>query len=232
MRILDWTLDAFRENDLDDFVFIGGYLIDVVRRTFPQMLLVENSDWANNNILFSLLCAREHLMDGFYATYTDTLFLGDAVKKLAESPHDITLVMDTMWRERYRYRSQHPEGDAEKMIADGDRVTRVSRNIASEEASGEYTGVVKMTPKGATQFLDYFDGLRADLEDEDVFADARPFRMAYVIHQLDRMIDAGIEVHCVRVPGDYHEIDTIQDYHLARKDWARFAKGSASGNGP
>ena len=47
--------------------------------------------------------------------------------------------------------------------------------------------------------------------------------MAYVIHLLDRMIRDGIQVHCVAVPGDYHEVDTIQDYHLATADWMRFA---------
>ena len=30
-RIIDWNLDAFRQNGLDRFVFIGGYLLDVVR---------------------------------------------------------------------------------------------------------------------------------------------------------------------------------------------------------
>ena len=47
--------------------------------------------------------------------------------------------------------------------------------------------------------------------------------MAYVILLLDRMISNGIPVHCVAVPGDYHEVDTIQDYHLASADWMRFA---------
>ena len=134
-RILEWTMDAFRENSLDQFVFIGGYLKNVVEQSYPSLTMVENSDWPNNNILFSLLSAREHLVDGFYSTYTDTLFRGTAVRKLKESPHDIVLVMDTRWRERYRYRSQHPEKDGEKMIASGDAVTRVSRDIAPEDAS-------------------------------------------------------------------------------------------------
>ena len=34
---------------------------------------------------------------------------------------------------------------------------------------------------------------------------------------------AHVPVHCVAVPGDYHEVDTIQDYHLATSDWMRFS---------
>ncbi len=221
--ILDWTLDAFRQNSLNDFVFVGGYLIDVVRETYPEFTFVENPDWPTTNILASLVCARDHMTDGFYATYTDTLYLGDAVKVLQDSPHDITLVMDTRWRERYVFRSMHPEHDGEKMITDGDRVVEVSRTIDPNEASGEYTGVIKMTAKGAGQFMEFYDDLRGTMADEDIIADGRTFRMAYVIHQLNRMIEAGIPIHSVAVPGDYHEIDTIQDYHLATADWMRFS---------
>ena len=45
--------------------------------------------------------------------------------------------------------------------------------------------------------------------------------MAYLIHQLDYMIQKGIDVHCVAVPGGYHEIDTIEDYHLASREWGK-----------
>ena len=222
-RILDWTLGAFRQNGLDEFVFVGGYLIDVVRDAYPDFAFVENRAWQTTNILASLVCAREHMANGFYATYTDTLYLDDAVKRLQDSPHDISLVMDTRWRERYVFRSMHPESDAEKMTVEGDRVVQVSRTIEPDEASGEYTGVIKMTAAGASQFLQFYDDLHAKLGDEQIIADGRPFRMAYVIHLLDRMIRAGMPVHCVAVPGDYHEVDTIQDFHLATADWMRFA---------
>jgi len=223
-RILDWTLDAFRQNGLDRFVFIAGYLQEVVRGEYPEFTFVENTDWPNNNILFSLLYAREHMTDGFYSTYTDTLFTADAVGLLKDSPHDITLVMDTEWRDRYRFRSEHPESDGEKMVAEGDRVVRVSREIFPKEASGEFTGVLKMTAAGAAKFLDFYDDLYGSLGTEGVLAEGRPFRMAYFIHQLDRMIQEGVDVHCVPVPGDYHEIDTLQDYELAKGDWTRFAQ--------
>ena len=207
-RILDWTMVAFRENGLDRFVFIGGYLKNVVEQSYPRLQIVENSDWPNNNILFSLLSAREHLTDGFYSTYTDTLFRGEAVSALKESPHDIVLVMDTEWRERYKYRKQHPEAGRRE-----DDCQRRHRNAGIERNSirrgqRRVHGVMKMSTAGAAKFLDFFDGLSSSLDSDGPFEDGKPFRMAYVIHQLDRMIQAGIDIHCVAVPGDYHEVDT------------------------
>ena len=222
-RILDWTIDAFKRNGLDRFVFVAGYLKEVVQEAYPGFRYVENPQWPNTNILYSLMCARDHIAGGFYSTYTDTLFLEGAVKLLKDSPHDITLVMDTDWRDRYRFRSEHPESDAEKMIAEGTKVTRLSRSLEPKDTSGEFTGVLKMTSQGASRLIEFYDEFSASIGMDGEFIDGRPFRMAYVIHLLDSMIQAGVEVHCVAVPGDYHEIDTPQDYRLARSDWQRFA---------
>ena len=124
-RILDWTLDAFKRNGLDRFVFVAGYLKEVVETSYPDFHFVENADWPTTNILHSPVTARDHMAGGFYSTYTDTLYRDDAVASLKESPYDITLVMDTLWRERYRFRSQHPKSDGEKIaltVQDGDKV--------------------------------------------------------------------------------------------------------------
>ena len=219
-RILDWTIEAFQRNGLDRFVFVGGYRIGVVRREYDRFEFVENVNWANSNILDSLLCARGYLGEGFFSTYTDTLFRPKAVELLKDSPYDITLVMDTLWRDRYRFRSEHPEADAEKMIAYDGSVARISRQIPSDEATGEFTGLLKMSARGSSIFMTAYDSLYSSLGPEGLFAENKPFRMAYLIHQLDYMIHNGVDVHCVAVPGEYHEIDTIQDYHLAKSEWA------------
>ena len=68
---------------------------------------------------------------------------------------------DTDWRRRYIGRSQHPETDAEKLRAQGDRVLELSRRIPSEAATGEFIGVMKLSPRGASLFLSAFDAARS-----------------------------------------------------------------------
>ena len=60
--ILDWTLEAFRSNGIDDICFIGGYRIDKVEDKYPELQFRHNDNWPNNNILASLFYA-EDLMD-------------------------------------------------------------------------------------------------------------------------------------------------------------------------
>ena len=66
-RILDWTVEALAEGGVTDLCFIGGYHIESVQRDYPHFTFRRNDDWAQNNILVSLMCA-EDLMDRPFVT--------------------------------------------------------------------------------------------------------------------------------------------------------------------
>ena len=215
--MLEHILDALSEGGFarKDVVFVCGYKADVLRARYPEFTYVENRDWENNNILASLLCAREYLKDGFVSTYTDIVYRGQAVKDVVASPHDKVLVCDTDWRRRYVRRTKHPESDAEKMRAEGSRVIEVCRDIESENATGEFIGVTKFTSAGAKELVEAYDVARMS---EKTLGD-RPFEKAYLIHLFQWMIDRGSEFHRVDTPGGYMELDTLEDLELAQDWW-------------
>ncbi|MEO7033631.1 MAG: NTP transferase domain-containing protein [Polyangiaceae bacterium] len=68
--MLDWILDALASAGFarKDVVFVCGYAEDVVRERYPEFTFVRNANWANNNILLSLMCAREHFGEGFVSS--------------------------------------------------------------------------------------------------------------------------------------------------------------------
>jgi L-glutamine-phosphate cytidylyltransferase len=211
--MLEWILEALTESGFTrkDVVFVCGYRSDVLKARYPEFTYVDNHAWETNNILESLLCAREHLGSGFVSSYTDIVYQGRAVRDAASSPHDKVLVCDTDWRRRYVGRMRHPETDAEKMRADGDLVVEVSRTIASEAAAGEFIGVAKLSAAGAAELVDAYDRAKAT---ETTLGD-RPFEKAYLIHMFQWMIDRGSAFHRVDTPGGYMEIDTLEDLELA-----------------
>src|SRR5262249_38768504 len=143
-----------------DIVFVGGYLIDKIRADYPRFTYCNNVDWPNNNILASLFCAEEHMADGFVCSYSDTLYRGDVVRRALEPSADIALCIDTEWRSRSVGRTQHPETDAEKVIAQGDKIVKVHRDIPSDEATGEYIGVARFSPRGAAQLREHYHRAR------------------------------------------------------------------------
>jgi len=218
--MLDHVLDALAAGGFSrrDVVYVCGYKADVIRAAYPDLTYVENQDWERNNILLSLLHAREHMADGFVSTYADIVYRPAAVEDLARSPHDITVVTDTDWRRRYKGRSQHPETDAEKMQAQGARVQRISRKIPSEEATGEFIGVMRLSPAGARRFMAGFDAAATEFAGK-VFREGRTFEKAYLIDLLQHLLDSGEPIHCVPTHGGYMEIDTLEDASLAEQWW-------------
>ena len=219
--MLEHVLDALAAGGFQrkDVVFICGYRAEVLRAAYPDLQYVENRSWEHNNILASLLCAREHLAGGFVSTYADIVYRPEVVAELVRSPHDIALGCDTDWRRRYTNRSQHPETDAEKMRAEGDRVVELSRRIASEAACGEFIGVMKMSPAGAARFTGAFDAAAARFAGGP-FREGRTFEKAYLIDLLQQMLEGGEQMHRVDTHGGYMEIDTLEDEQQAAKWWA------------
>src|SRR3954463_12458189 len=150
-RILDWTLAALRASGVDRIAFIGGYQIDKGRAAYPELTFRHNADWANNNILASLFHA-EDLMEGpFLCSYSDILFTSEVAQRALANTDDMALVVDTDWKKRYTERTEHPPDDAEKVLVEGGIVTRVSRDIDTERAHGEYIGVAKFSAPGAAR---------------------------------------------------------------------------------
>lgn len=218
--MLEWILEAFASAGLSrkDVVFVCGYRADVIKARYPEFTYVTNHDWQNNNILLSLLMARDYLKDGFVSTYGDIVYEGAVVQKLVKSSANIALGCDTAWRRRYVGRTQHPETDAEKLRADGSRVVELSRTIPSEQAEGEFIGVMKLTAAGASEFLADFD--RAERRyGGGQFREGRSFQKAYLIDLLAEMLEQGASMQREDTHGGYMEIDTVQDLSMSEKWW-------------
>jgi choline kinase len=218
--MLDQILEAlaFAGFAQKDIVFIAGYHGDVVKRSHPRLTYVENAEWESNNILLSLLKARRLLGDGFVSTYADIVYEPAIARAVRESADDICLGCDTLWRRRYTKRSQHPETDAEKLVFDGGRVVKLSRRIPSEEASGEFIGVMKLSSAGVTRFLAAFDQAEATFAGK-TFREGRSFEKAYLIDLLAFMLERGETMGHADTAGGYMEIDTLEDESLASEWW-------------
>ena len=218
-RILDWGLEALQAGGLTDIVFIGGYRMEKVQAVYPKFSFCHNVDWENNNVLFSLMCAEDYMTDGFVCAYSDILYRGEIIRSLMESQHDITLVCDTAWRDRYRNRTEHPESDGEKIAAEGERIIAVNRTMENEVALGEYIGLARFTPKGAKVLRMAFHQ-RKFKGNGGRFQEAKIFKKSYLIDLYQEMIDKGTALFLLETEGGYMEIDTNQDFMVAKKDWS------------
>ncbi len=217
-RLLDWGVDAFARAGVTEICFIGGYQIDKVRRDYPQFTFRHNADWEKNNILESLMCAQDLMAEGFVCCYSDILFTSEVIRRLLAIPDDIVLSVDTDWLARYEHRTQHPPDDAEKVTAKNGHITRIHRGIPSPEAYGEYTGIAKFTPAGAANLIRAYQQAKSAYAGKP-FREAVSFEQAYLILLFQQMIEEGISMAHSDTRGNYMEVDTQQDFDLARRYW-------------
>ena len=100
-----------------------------------------------------------------------------------------------------------------------DRVVAINRTMPSEAARGEYIGVARFTPAGAEMLRAAFHRVRAT-DSGGRFQAARTFQKAYLIDLFQEMIEEGTAMHLTETAGGYMEIDTNQDFQIAREEWA------------
>ncbi len=217
-RILDWTVQAFRDHGIDRITFIGGYRIDSVRRDYPQFAFRHNVEWERNNILASLLYAEDVMEEPFVCCYSDILFTSNIVGEILRCDADIALACDTDWLTRYEHRTEHPSDDAEKVTAANGQVTRIHRQIPEDEAYGEYIGLAKFSASGAAALRRCYHDRRATFAGKP-YREARVFEKAYLIHLLQDMLEDGQPMGHADTPGGYIEVDTQQDFDYAREHW-------------
>ena len=217
-RILDWTVQAFAENGIDDICFIGGYQIEKVQEQYSQFTFRHNDNWQNNNILASLFYAEDLMDEPFICCYSDILFTPGAIEVALKNDQDIALVVDTDWLERYTMRSEHPSDDAEKVTIEGDRVTSIHRDIAEADAYGEYIGVARFSSAGAASLREHYHRCQQEFSGKP-WREAVSFEKAYKILLLQEMLEHQVPMVHVDTPGGYIEIDTQQDFDYAREHW-------------
>ena len=217
-RILDWTVEALKGGGCTEICFIGGYRIEAVQREYPDFVFRENRDWANNNILVSLMCAEDLMDRPFVTAYSDILFTEEVVRGLVQSRDELALGVDTDWREHYKPRTRHPPHDAEKVITRGRKVERVYRTIPYEDATGEFIGVARFGTSGARQFREFYHRRKWQHWCKP-YREAATFQKAYLIQMFQDMIEHDIAFGHVVTPGKYREIDTQEDMNLAQTLW-------------
>ena len=94
----------------------------------------------------------------------------------------------------------------------------INRTMPSEEASGEYIGVARFSEEGARLLIDTYHRAR-ESAGNGPFQAATTFRKAYLIDLYQQMIEDGHEVAVSFTHGSYMEIDTNQDFQIAREEW-------------
>ena len=79
--------------------------------------------------------------------------------------------------------------------------------------------MMKLTPRGADVFKRHFHRARSAFAGKP-FQRAASFEKAYLTDMIQEMSDLGVSVHCVIIERGWKEIDTVEDYRNALREFS------------
>jgi choline kinase len=215
ISMLEHQIQAFRANGINDIVVINGFQAD----TFPDLgvAYVRNDNYRQNNILNSLMCADQHMAEGFVASYSDLVYEPRMVGDLLDASGEIVISVDDTWKERYAHLEFHPPEAVEKVAYDDElRLTEIGKGI-SNDSPGEFIGLLRCSQAAVAGFRNSFARAKAEFWGKP-FIRAVDFEKAYLTDFLQHLIDTGTPVHAT-IPRDvtWVEVDTAEDLEMANR---------------
>jgi choline kinase len=217
--LLQRQIEAYNEAGISDIALVRGYKKECI--DYEGITYYDNDDYESNNILNSLFYAEEAISGPVVVSYSDILFESSVVKRLLESKHDISIVVDIDWRDYYIGRNDHPIEEAENVIFDANNDVVEIGKIATnkDDVHAEFIGMLKLSERGAEIFKQHFHKSKALYWDKP-FQRAAVFQKAYITDLLQEMANLGVPIHCVIIARGWKEIDTIEDYENALNDFS------------
>ena len=216
--LLERQLSAYRDCGIDNISIIKGYKKNKIN--YKNLKYFYNKDYKNNNILNSIFCGEKAINGNVIIAYSDILFESSVVRRLLDSDHDISVVVDIDWRGYYVGRKEHPVSEAENVIFNSNNEVIKIGKIATEkqEVHGEFIGMMKLTHSGAEIFKQNFHRVKK-LYWNKPFQRAKIFQQAYLTDMIQELVDIGVKVHCVIIERGWKEIDTVEDYQKALREF-------------
>ena len=212
--LLQRQLDSYKKCGIKDISLIRGYKKEKIN--YKGIKYFENKDYKENNILNSIFYAEKNINGNLIISYSDILFDPSVVKRLIESDHDISVVVDIDWRGYYVGRKEHPISEAENVIFNSNNeVEKIGKiNTGKEEVHGEFIGMIKLSQNGSEIFKQQFNRIKKIYWNKP-FQRSKIFQKAYLTDFIQELVDIGIKVHCVIIESGWKEIDTVEDYKKA-----------------
>lgn len=217
--LFERQIAAFRECGIDDIVVVRGWQGEKFTR--PDIRYVWNKEYASNNILASLMCAREEIRGNVLVSYSDIWFEPSIVRSLLNAGGDMTIAVDSRWQGHYHGRSEHPLGEAEVAAVGPDGRLKTIGKIFKPGVPllGEFIGMMRLRPAGSETFRKAYETVEREFAGKP-FQHAKTFQNAYLTDMLQYLADAGVAVRCECIQGAWREIDTVQDYENLMKSFS------------
>lgn len=148
--VLEWQIETLRECGVDHVRVVVGFGADQIERLleerFPDrhVTTIFNPFFSMTDNLVSCWLARRHMTEDFLLLNGDTIFEPDILSHVLHTTvRPITVATD--------HKSEY-DADDMKVRLDGERLIKIGKDIACDEADGESMGMLLFRGEGPLMF--------------------------------------------------------------------------------
>lgn len=203
LTLIDRLVLSLKDNNINNIAVVVGFQAKLLKKYLTNKYkdiiwnFIENQEYGNTHPAYSLWLAKNYLKDSIIYFNADVLFDKKILKNIIESPYpSITALKKTEWDQE----------EVNIIINNKSRVIEIGKHINSKKSSGEFIGITKFGP-------DFIDHLIKSLD----FFIKNNQKNKFAADAINHAIQSGGVLHALNVNGlPAHEIDTIEDYELAK----------------
>lgn len=202
--IIEHLLDSLSECNLTDVLIVVGYNSDKVKDLLGNSYMncnityIDNDDYANNNNIYSVWMAKDHVDNGMVFFNGDIIFDSNVLKTLLDSEHETAIAVDT---------EVELIDDSMKISLKDNMLHQIGKKVESE-AHGWAMGIYKLGKEDSQRYFDTASTMFAE--------DQQNERISFVV-PLQKLADE-ISFHAVAIdPHPWVEIDDHTDLGIAHE---------------
>ncbi len=203
--ILKRQIDLLRKSKIKQIAIIKGFKSHMIN--YKNIKYFYNRNYKKNEQLDSLFTAKKWFTDDLLVLFSDIIYENSILKKIIKSKYDFTIVIQKNWKKKYKGRFDHPISQADKVFIKNNKIKDIGKNLSINKTSGEFLGIFKISKKICKIFSKEYKLLKKIKKTEKL-----------QIHNFFRhLIKKKIDIKPTYVNAKYMEIDTYNDFEIARK---------------
>lgn len=213
--IIERQIALYRRCGIEDITVVRGFAGEKI--AYEGVKYYTNEDFANTNMVESLLAAKAEFTDDVILSYSDILFSEDMLRTMIESPGDFLVAVDKDWKEYWQARYGRADFDTESLsIGENNRITALGlENPPLETIDARYVGLLKFSRRGLGVIEQVMEKAHTLDENQPWQQSGKPVRKAYMTDLLQALIEENEPVMAVAFHHGWIEFDTNEDYETA-----------------
>lgn len=213
--IIERQIETYHKCGINDIIVVRGFEADKIN--YANIKYYTNDNYANTNMVESLMKAQSEFNDDVIVSYSDILFESDMLKSMMASSGDFCCAVDDNWKEYWLKRYGKTDFDTESLVIDGNGniIELGLENPPMEKISARYIGLLKFSENGLKFIQKIMEKAYMEYEDTPWQQSGKTVRKAYMTDLLNAVIQSGQDVKAVHFNNGWIEFDTNEDYEQA-----------------